>query len=275
MRSGRNTFQVLCHLTRLSPRQVKYGLSVLIQQRLVFWHTPLLQGAAVYEANVQTAVRLVRAGKYVQVAGDRFGILAGEIISTILEFGSIRITDVLKECRLRTTSTEKYNEFSKPHSTGRTALTNNTDGGQNGQGIAASSQETLRVIGDLLEFGLICAVYEASFRSEADNEMELDAIVPAADQFKGRSKREKEAAREQKMHEKRLEWKYGTREERKAIENFKVSLKRPLDDSEDPRSRKRARIDETSDDRIVNGSHGAINVSNGFLLKVSGAWEAR
>lgn len=243
---GRASIQTLQKNARLPLRQIKHGLSVLAQQHLLFWYTPSPGEPTLYEPNLLAAYNLVRNGKYVQITEDRFGTIAGEIISNLLLLGHARIGDLIKVYREgHAVRPQELGPSKVPHSSGKSQDPPQSSH-QNGLKDSVSLQEVHRTVGRLLEFGLISVIHESKFRSEADIEIELEKIIPPVEQYKGKSKKEREVMRERKKHEKRLEWKYGSNSERAEIGDFKKGTKRLLEYSTDLESRKRLKLDMTS-----------------------------
>ncbi|KAL1958358.1 hypothetical protein VTO42DRAFT_4675 [Malbranchea cinnamomea] len=93
---GRQPLPRIAHSTHLTPRQVRYGLAVLIQQHLVFHFTSLDDGITYYEADWRNAYALVRSGKIIQLVEERLGPYAAKVVSAILYLGHVRISDLEK-----------------------------------------------------------------------------------------------------------------------------------------------------------------------------------
>ncbi|KAG5288100.1 RNA polymerase III subunit Rpc82 [Histoplasma ohiense] len=98
---GRQPLPGIVQNTRLSPRQVRHGLAVLIQQRLIYHYTSLDDGIAYYEASWMTAYNLVRSGRILQLVEERLGKYVAKVLSTILYHGHVRISylETLPELR--------------------------------------------------------------------------------------------------------------------------------------------------------------------------------
>ncbi|KAF2118732.1 DNA directed RNA polymeras-like protein III subunit Rpc82 [Lophiotrema nucula] len=94
-RHGRQTLAGLARESYLTGRQIKPGLVVLIQQHLVF-HSALDPRVTYYEIDWQQSYALVRHGKILKMAEDRFGRKAANVLSNMLTFGHTRLAD-LKE----------------------------------------------------------------------------------------------------------------------------------------------------------------------------------
>ncbi|KAG5295971.1 RNA polymerase III subunit Rpc82 [Histoplasma capsulatum G186AR] len=98
---GRQPLPRIVQNTRLSPRQVRHGLAVLIQQRLIYHYTSLDDGIAYYEASWMTAYNLVRSGRILQLVEEKLGKYVAKVLSTILYHGHVRISylETLPELR--------------------------------------------------------------------------------------------------------------------------------------------------------------------------------
>lgn len=93
---GRQSLPKIAHKTHLSPRQVRHGLAVLIQQHLIFHFTSLDDGVTYYEADWKNAYAIVRSGKIIQLVDDRLGEYAAKIMSAILYLGHVKVSDLEK-----------------------------------------------------------------------------------------------------------------------------------------------------------------------------------
>ncbi|OAX80479.1 DNA-directed RNA polymerase III subunit rpc3 [Emergomyces africanus] len=98
---GRQPLSRIVPNTRLSPRQVRHGLAVLIQQHLIYHYTSLDDGITYYEASWRTAYNLVRSGRILQLVEEKLGDYAAKVLSTILYLGHVRISymETLPELR--------------------------------------------------------------------------------------------------------------------------------------------------------------------------------
>lgn len=92
---GRLAIVPLSILCDLSPRYVRHGLDVLVQQRLVFYFTPD-EGPTVYDANLRNAYDLIRFGKAAQLVTERHGNQAAELVSFLQDHGFAEASELLK-----------------------------------------------------------------------------------------------------------------------------------------------------------------------------------
>ncbi|KAF2268899.1 DNA directed RNA polymeras-like protein III subunit Rpc82 [Lojkania enalia] len=94
-RHGRQTLAGIVRASYFNGRQIKLGLVVLVQQHLVFYSSTD-QRVTYYEINWHQAYALVRIGKVLTLAENRFGKKASNLLSNLITLGHARIAD-LKE----------------------------------------------------------------------------------------------------------------------------------------------------------------------------------
>ncbi|CCU81166.1 unnamed protein product [Blumeria hordei] len=94
LRRGRQQIPLIVKHTRLSQRQLRHGLVVLIQQNLIFYSTDADTGVTYYEANHSAAYALVRSGKIMETVEDRFGAVAKDVVQNLLLLGHTKIADL-------------------------------------------------------------------------------------------------------------------------------------------------------------------------------------
>ena len=249
--------------TGLSLRQVQHGLSVLVQQQLVFWYTSA-EDSTVYEANTAVAYNLLRAGKYVQLAEEQFGSFAAVIVSNLLLLGHARVGDLVQAYGLD--RTEGANDPAAITYQLPTKRIHNgsidTECSSDNERISLALVHT--ALRELLGVGFVSLVNESYFRSEADNRTEAGKAVPPPEYFRAKSKRDNEAQRETAIQEKLEEWKYGTKAEREHFGFTTNVKKRQLDDSSSLQAEKRRRLHLPSNGHDVDWT--AVNT-----LKLEGA----
>lgn len=215
----------------------------------MLWYTSD-NNSTIYEANTASAYALVRSGKYVQIAEDQVGKFAGEIISSLLSLGHAQVGDLVEGFGVGNSksingSLVTPDVSDKPHLNGWKHAADDTDG----HGVTFESiQATLF---DLLQAGLISEVHESHFRSEADNRLEAEKIVPPPEYYKAKSKRENEAQWETSIKKKLAEWKHGieaeavgTKDSTKSI-GAKKGKKRLLESAEECQPKKRLALGAT------------------------------
>lgn len=93
---GKMTVAQLAQHTSLSPRQVRHGLAVLLQQNLLFYESSSVSSIAGYEANPDACYGLVRSGRIVDMIGNEYGTAEQEVFQTLLQLGHARISDLVQ-----------------------------------------------------------------------------------------------------------------------------------------------------------------------------------
>ncbi|KAK4691462.1 DNA-directed RNA polymerase III subunit RPC3, partial [Lecanoromycetidae sp. Uapishka_2] len=209
-----------------------------------------------YEAHATGAYTLVRSGKYVKIAEDQLNRVAGTAIFNLLLFGHAKVGDLVEACQA---------SFRKD-SYGPTTASNlpSTNAESNGVNHMQKDSEdepvTLKTIHttlcELLRLGFVSRVNESHFRSDADNRLEAQKVVPPPEYYKAKSKKENEAQWEASIQKKLEEWKFGTTAEKDSFESLAKGQKRLLDGSESSRARKRQRfdLDQSSEALSLSGS---------------------
>ena len=95
---------------------------------------------------------------------------------------------------------------------------------------------------DLLRLELVSPVHISHFRSDADNRIEAEKVVPKPEVYKARNEREQNAQREAGIKRKLKEWRYYTHGEENEAEHLKKGKKRLHQDLETGRLEKRQRL---------------------------------
>ncbi|KAL9124318.1 MAG: hypothetical protein Q9217_006344 [Psora testacea] len=249
--------------TRLSPHQLRHGLSVLIQQHLVYWNTSLTDGSTAYEPNIIAAYNLVRNGKYVKITEDRFGKFAGSMMLHLLLLGHARVDDLVQAYGVGSTNEPKGKTDAlrgMPNSLLPHKMKKN---GRMLYEMQATLEKIHHTLRDLLQGGLISKAHKSDFRTDADNRIEAERLTPHIEEYKAQTKREREAMWEQAVQEKLDGWKYGTVAETRDIAALKKGEKRPLEYSNESTSEKRLRLDLTFS-REIRASTG-VDYQNSIM----------
>ncbi|KAL9104453.1 MAG: hypothetical protein Q9163_000605 [Psora crenata] len=233
----------LQHRTRLSPHQLRHGLSVLIQQHLVYWSTSLADGSTAYEPNITAAYNLVRNGKYIRITEDRLGKFAGSMMSHLLLLGHARVGDLVQAYALGP-ALDPTNKLDALQVMPNGFMSHKTrENGRMPDQSQATREKIHRSLCDLLQAGLISKVDKSHLRTDADNRTEAERLTPLVEEYKGQTKREREARWEHAVQEKLDAWKYGTTAEASDVAALKKGAKRPVDSSDKLVSHKRPRLD--------------------------------
>ncbi|KAH9218527.1 RNA polymerase III subunit RPC82-domain-containing protein [Leptodontidium sp. 2 PMI_412] len=169
LRRGRLTVMNMVKYTRLSPRAVKHGLAVLIQQGLVF-HNRDSDGSTFYEANHDAAYGLARSGKIMEAVESRFGTFARDVMQNLFLLGHTRISDLAAV----------YESGSEAHTNGQVnghATTN----GVNGHDKEHRTTGPLHtVLAHLLQAGMVEPVLESMLRSPTDLYSKIEREIEQA-----------------------------------------------------------------------------------------------
>ena len=241
LRDSRLSILALHQRTGLSPRQVQHGLSVLVQQSLVFWYTSA-EESTVYEANTAVAYNLLRTGRYALIAKEQLGHFAGVIVSNLLLLGHARVGDLVQAYGLDHRQVGKILPADVLYENTKHIL-NESSKNEGSSGKDHISLESVQLtLCELLRVGFISLVNESYFRSEADNRTEAGKIVPPPEYFRAKSKRDNEAQRETAVQEKLEEWRHGTKAENEQYAIVTNAMKRPLEDPETLQAEKRRRL---------------------------------
>ncbi|KAF4466002.1 dna-directed rna polymerase iii subunit rpc3 [Fusarium albosuccineum] len=80
--------------TALTPRYLRNGLAVLIQQNLLYHHTDPDTDVTSYQANPDACYNLVRSGKILDIIENQYGTAERELVQTLMLLGHARIADL-------------------------------------------------------------------------------------------------------------------------------------------------------------------------------------
>ncbi|KAL6720177.1 RNA polymerase III subunit C82 [Lecanora helva] len=208
--------------------------------QLVFWHTSDKR-LTTYEANSDSAHLLVRYGRYMKIAEDRVNKIASDIIVDILLRGHAKIGDLLQAYGLAdgVNGKKSLGPHYMPDQPRPSVSKDVVDGIKGDQVTYESFREALL---ELLRLGILSKVNVSHFRSDADNRIEAEKVVPPVGEYKAKSKKEMEAQWETALVKQMEEWKYGMDNGISNVNSPIKGRKRPLDDTEDFRPEKRQRF---------------------------------
>ncbi|KAL1968733.1 hypothetical protein VTN77DRAFT_1559 [Rasamsonia byssochlamydoides] len=184
--------------SRLSDKQLHYGLSAMIQMHLVYHYTSYDDGVTYYEANTQSAYYLVRSGKILDMIANRLGEYAATIMSTIMYLGHAQISylETLPELLEQSEETqtngvdgvngdlehtdqdEEDEKEDRDHAENHTSIPN---------GEHASEKARLRLhstLKALAAHGYIIRVRDTHFQSHADIIMDAEKAVKSRPDMK-------------------------------------------------------------------------------------------
>ncbi|KAI5462199.1 RNA polymerase III Rpc82, C-terminal [Mariannaea sp. PMI_226] len=154
---GRSTISQLAQHTTLTPRHLRNGLAVLIQQNLLFHHTDPDNKVTNYQANPDACYNLVRSGKILEIIDRQYGNAERELIQTLMLLGHARIGDLSQAFGSRA-----------PKINGHT----NGDH-ESHNGLIESESHLNSVLGRLLRAEIIETVRPDSFRNPTDVHREI------------------------------------------------------------------------------------------------------
>ncbi|EHK98861.1 putative DNA-directed RNA polymerase III subunit RPC-3 [Glarea lozoyensis 74030] len=191
LRRGRLPIPTLARHTRLTPKQLRHGLVVLVQQNLIYHHTDSVTGVTHYEANYNAAYALLRSGKIMSFVETRHGVLAREIVHNLLLLGHTKISDLLdayeaqKKEQFRLAQLAREEAQRQQEEEQEEAAQSDENGDLNGvteirsdtqipDPISASSGQIHTALARLFNAGLIERVVDSMFRSPADIQDELE-----------------------------------------------------------------------------------------------------
>ena len=163
LRLGRLSFHSLLPHVRLPARQLRNALAVLIQQHLVLHYSSPEDSTTYYEADWESAFSLVRLGKVIELAGERFGETAAEVTSNLLLQGHAAIGDLV------VAYSKAFKEIQVLSSVRVGKGGNTLANGSADQNHATMSQELNTILTELLDCGYVIRVRAEHFRPMADN----------------------------------------------------------------------------------------------------------
>ncbi|TQV97989.1 RNA polymerase III subunit Rpc82 [Cordyceps javanica] len=155
---GRSTIAQLAQYTSLQPRFLRNGLSVLIQQNLLYHHTDSDSKGTNYEANPDACYSLVRSGKILEAIESQYGTAERDLVQTLLQLGFARIADLTQAFKGRA-----------PKSNGHT--NGSTDAPS---GLIESESHLNAVLGRLIQAEIIETMRADSFRNPRDIYREIE-----------------------------------------------------------------------------------------------------
>jgi DNA-directed RNA polymerase III subunit RPC3 len=186
----------LSERTGLNPLQIRRGLALLIQHDLIYWSKNKDTNITTYDANVTSALSLLRFGKIVDLVGILYGRAEQEVVRHLLSLGHVQIADLAQAFDTR-------RDVKTEQTADNEATTNGHDTDHAGTGSIIESVFHLHeVISRLIQWNILEVVDAESF---ANPEMVYNEIEQAYAQ-KGSSaktaKTKEDLARE-KAHEMR------------------------------------------------------------------------
>lgn len=78
----------------MTPRQLRHGLAVLIQQNLLYYYIDNDTKIATYEANPEPAYNLIRTGKILEMVESAHGASVKDVMQSLMLLGQTRVSDL-------------------------------------------------------------------------------------------------------------------------------------------------------------------------------------
>lgn len=150
---GRSTITQLAQYTSVTPRYLRNGLSVLIQQNLVYHSTDSDSKATSYEANANASYNIVRFGKILEVIESQYGTTERDLVQTLMLLGFARVADLAQAFQSRT-----------PKANGHV---NSTSDDANG-GLIESVNQLNDTLARLIQAEIVETVHAESFRNPVE-----------------------------------------------------------------------------------------------------------
>ncbi|KAL2002191.1 hypothetical protein VTN02DRAFT_454 [Thermoascus thermophilus] len=175
--------------SRLSDKQLRYGLSAMIQQHLVYHYTSYDDGITYYEANPQAAYYLVRSGKILEFIEERLGKYAATVMETIMFLGHAQVSylETLPELQPEKSGQPETNGVGD-HDDDQSNIPNGDHEGHSTNGkveaMESASAQLHPTLKALAAHGYIMRVREGQFQSHADNVMYAERAVKSRSDVK-------------------------------------------------------------------------------------------
>lgn len=252
MNKGRSSVHQLTQYTSLTPRQLRHGLVVLLQNNLLYYHVD--SGNTIYTASPSGAYSLVRIGKILDMVGSIYGDEEKEVMQNVLHMGHTKIGDLR----------EAYQAKFRPHPNGARQDPPTVNGDAHDDdaeaakrkadprtGLFVNSLEQLdAVLCKMLGAELLTVVTSHSFRSPEDAMKEIEDEIKTT-HFPGGVR----GAKGKEEYIKRLS------RELREVREAPLSLKRKLQNDLGMNKRR----------RLANGygENGAHDSNGGLVLDVS------
>ncbi|KAJ5934632.1 RNA polymerase III Rpc82 C -terminal [Penicillium verhagenii] len=182
--------------SRLTDRQLRHGLTAMIQHHLIYYFTSLEDNNTYYESNPDAAYYLVRSGKILHLVEDRLGPYAARVMEAILFLGhaSVSHLETLPELQSLTPIHQNGIANGNEEKQEDDMEFENTSGETNGDHVPehkpAPFHATLKA---LASHGYLMRVRDAHFQSPSDNILEAQRTVSARADIKAlKGKRQQE-----------------------------------------------------------------------------------
>ncbi|KAJ0297218.1 hypothetical protein COL5a_011708 [Colletotrichum fioriniae] len=169
---GRSTIAQLIQTTGLTPRQLRHGLALLVQQSLIYHESDSNNKIGTYEANPDGCYNIIRAGKIIEMVGIEFGPAEQEIVQTIMQLGHARVSDLLQAFEGRNGTGLNGDHATNGHVNG-----NGSKAKVNGHRPSHAAQELHAVLNRLIVAEIVDQVGPKTFRNPEDVYREIEEEV--------------------------------------------------------------------------------------------------
>ncbi|RFU32687.1 hypothetical protein B7463_g3665, partial [Scytalidium lignicola] len=173
LRRGRLSIPMLTQYSRLSPRQLRHGLAVLIQQNLVYHHFDEDVNATYYEANQSAAYNLVRSGKILEIVESRYGAAAEYVVQNVLRLGHIKVSDLADAY----VSARKYVNDNSDEPNGTNGSNSNAQTNGSHDTLIKSAGQLDAILYELLEAGFLEPVVPDMFMTPSDTYRKVEREI--------------------------------------------------------------------------------------------------
>jgi len=153
----------------MGPRQLRHGLSVLLQYNLLYWLDD--DGVAIYEANAECAYNLVRTGKILEMIDGSFGAPARDVMQSLLVSGQTRVSDLItayQEKIEHLNGGAKLDDGEDFSDTDMNGVNGGSESAKKPEALIKSKAQLNSVICRLVEAELVDVVHAKTFQSPQD-----------------------------------------------------------------------------------------------------------
>ncbi|KAJ5889710.1 RNA polymerase III Rpc82 C -terminal [Penicillium tannophilum] len=182
--------------SRLTDRQLRHGLTAMIQHHLVYYFTSLEDNNTYYESNPHAAYYLVRSGKILNLVEDRLGEYAARVMEAILFLGhaSVSHLETLPELQSLTPTVPNGVANDNEELQEDEMEAGDQPGKINGDHVPERKPAPFHAtIKALASHGYLMRVRDAHFQSPGDNLLEAQRTVSSRSDIKAlKGKRQQE-----------------------------------------------------------------------------------
>lgn len=179
LNKGRSSIPQLAHYTSLTPRQLRHGLVVLLQNNLLYFQVE--SGHAIYTANARAAYDLVRTGKVLDMMGSLYGEPEKQVVQNLLSMGYAKVENLREAYTAKLKQAERLAAATNGATNGHfdhEEAENGDDLIDKRTGLAVRSLEHLdEILCRLIQVDLVTSVAENSFRSWEDTKKAVEEEI--------------------------------------------------------------------------------------------------